>query len=64
MTVIIFIDDKNDEIENDDVKHETSMRMIVLRNEYLFDRVWPLRVHVISVMISRTPKIYDKYSLG
>ena len=29
MTVIIFIDDKNDEIENDDVKHETSMRMIV-----------------------------------
>ena len=29
MTVIIFIDDKNDEIESDDVKHGTSMRMVV-----------------------------------
>ena len=37
--MIIFIDDKKDEIENDDVKRETSMTMIVLKHVCLYESV-------------------------
>lgn len=35
--MIIFIDDKKDEIENGDVKRETSMTMIVLKDVCLYE---------------------------
>jgi hypothetical protein len=40
--VIIFIDDKKDEIENDEVKRETSTTMIVLMDVWLYANLWPL----------------------